>query len=162
MQCPCQSGKTFATCCEPIIQGQKVAVTAEELMRARYTAYTQVEMAFIEKTHDPETRGDVDMDANRKWAESTKWTGLEIHETKQGGANDEVGTVAFTATFETDQGPQRHSELSFFRKRDGQWYFVDASDPTKQPVVRSQPKIGRNDPCPCGSGKKYKKCCGSQ
>jgi hypothetical protein len=28
-----------------------------------------------------------------------------------------------------------------------------------QPIVR-QPKIGRNDPCPCGSGKKYKKCCG--
>ena len=27
-------------------------------------------------------------------------------------------------------------------------------------IVRSQPKIGRNDPCPCGSGKKYKKCCG--
>jgi len=25
---------------------------------------------------------------------------------------------------------------------------------------REQPKIGRNDPCPCGSGKKYKKCCG--
>ncbi len=30
---------------------------------------------------------------------------------------------------------------------------------TLQPIVR-QPKIGRNDPCPCGSGKKYKKCCG--
>ena len=29
------------------------------------------------------------------------------------------------------------------------------------PVVRDQPKVGRNDPCPCGSGKKYKKCCGS-
>ena len=27
-------------------------------------------------------------------------------------------------------------------------------------VRREQPKIGRNDPCPCGSGKKYKKCCG--
>jgi len=26
--------------------------------------------------------------------------------------------------------------------------------------VREEPKIGRNDPCPCGSGKKYKKCCG--
>ena len=27
------------------------------------------------------------------------------------------------------------------------------------PIHRSEPKIGRNDPCPCGSGKKYKKCC---
>jgi preprotein translocase subunit SecA len=30
----------------------------------------------------------------------------------------------------------------------------------QQPYVREQPKIGRNEPCPCGSGKKYKKCCG--
>ena len=30
----------------------------------------------------------------------------------------------------------------------------------QQPYVRSVPKVGRNDPCPCGSGKKYKKCCG--
>ena len=160
MLCPCQSGKTFNQCCGPIISGKKQAETAEQMMRARYSAYTQVEMDFIEKTHDPKTRGDIDMEANRKWAESTKWTGLEIHETTQGGASDEVGTVAFTATFETEEGPQAHRELSLFRKQDGQWYFVDASDPTKQPVVRHEPKVGRNDPCPCGSGKKYKKCCG--
>ena len=29
-----------------------------------------------------------------------------------------------------------------------------------KPVGEKKPKIGRNDPCPCGSGKKYKKCCG--
>ena len=29
------------------------------------------------------------------------------------------------------------------------------------PIAREEPKVGRNDPCPCGSGKKYKKCCGS-
>ena len=33
--------------------------------------------------------------------------------------------------------------------------------PAQQPVVRETPKIGRNDPCPWGSGKKYKKCCGA-
>ena len=30
-----------------------------------------------------------------------------------------------------------------------------------QPIRNTAPRIGRNDPCPCGSGKKYKKCCGS-
>jgi preprotein translocase subunit SecA len=30
----------------------------------------------------------------------------------------------------------------------------------KQPIKRNSPKVGRNDPCPCGSGKKYKQCCG--
>jgi tetratricopeptide (TPR) repeat protein len=31
----------------------------------------------------------------------------------------------------------------------------------EQPIRRAQPKVGRNDPCPCGSGKKYKRCCGA-
>jgi preprotein translocase subunit SecA len=42
----------------------------------------------------------------------------------------------------------------------------DADDidwaPVAQPYVRDEPKIGRNDPCPCGSGKKYKKCHGAR
>ena len=33
-------------------------------------------------------------------------------------------------------------------------------EPEQMPYVRENPKVGRNDPCPCGSGKKYKKCCG--
>ena len=32
--------------------------------------------------------------------------------------------------------------------------------PERRPVRRTGPKIGRNDPCPCGSGKKFKQCCG--
>lgn len=32
--------------------------------------------------------------------------------------------------------------------------------PPKSPIIRATPKIGRNDPCPCDSGRKYKKCCG--
>ena len=34
--------------------------------------------------------------------------------------------------------------------------------PPKEPQRRSMPKIGRNDPCPCSSGKKFKKCCGQR
>jgi len=66
MQCPCQSRAKFSRCCEPIIRGLTQAETAEQLMRARYTAYTQVEMDFIEQTHDPKTRHDIDMKANRE------------------------------------------------------------------------------------------------
>ncbi|GAB1410245.1 preprotein translocase subunit SecA [Desulfovibrionales bacterium] len=36
----------------------------------------------------------------------------------------------------------------------------DASDAKPETVRRADPKVGRNDPCPCGSGQKYKKCCG--
>jgi len=38
---------------------------------------------------------------------------------------------------------------------------VDGDAPARQPYVKKQKKVGRNDPCPCGSGKKYKKCCGA-
>ncbi|MDZ4661523.1 MAG: SEC-C metal-binding domain-containing protein [Pseudomonadota bacterium] len=31
----------------------------------------------------------------------------------------------------------------------------------REPITRDQPKVGRNDPCPCGSGKKFKKCHGA-
>lgn len=161
MLCSCQSGKNFGQCCEPIITDVKQAETAEQLMRARYTAYTQVNMNFIEKTHDPKTKHDIDLEANRKWAETTKWTGLEILETEQGGKDDETGTVEFKATFATEDGPQTHHELAEFRKQDGSWYFSDGKTPGVRTVVRTEPKIGRNDPCPCGSGKKYKKCCGN-
>jgi preprotein translocase subunit SecA len=36
-------------------------------------------------------------------------------------------------------------------------YFQSQS--SSQPIINTEPKIGRNDPCPCGSGNKYKKCC---
>ena len=39
------------------------------------------------------------------------------------------------------------------------WSWLEP-EAVPQPYVRSAPKVGRNDPCPCGSGKKYKKCCG--
>jgi preprotein translocase subunit SecA len=40
-------------------------------------------------------------------------------------------------------------------------YANSPEGPQQQTVVRKSPKVGRNDPCPCGSGKKYKKCCGA-
>ncbi|WP_428239598.1 SEC-C metal-binding domain-containing protein [Gynuella sp.] len=30
----------------------------------------------------------------------------------------------------------------------------------QNPITRAAPKVGRNDPCPCGNGRKFKKCCG--
>jgi len=38
-------------------------------------------------------------------------------------------------------------------------YLRHGEEPSREPI-KKQKKIGRNDPCPCGSGKKYKKCCG--
>jgi SEC-C motif-containing protein len=53
-----------------------------------------------------------------------------------------------------------HHERSQFRKVDGRWYFVSGQKISAPPLKRDAEKVGRNDPCPCGSGKKFKKCCG--
>ena len=43
---------------------------------------------------------------------------------------------------------------------DFQWEPIEEDDTTPTPTTASLPKVGRNEPCPCGSGKKYKNCCG--
>ena len=54
----------------------------------------------------------------------------------------------------------QNSILANVRKIHAYWLMQRSEDaPSSQPVRRSEPRIGRNDPCPCGSGKKYKKCC---
>ena len=45
-------------------------------------------------------------------------------------------------------------------RREKQWEEEDSLE-ALEPFVRDQPKVGRNDPCPCGSGRKFKRCCGS-
>jgi uncharacterized protein YchJ len=46
-------------------------------------------------------------------------------------------------------------------KEDDQWFYVDGDTKGDSPPVTRNIKVGRNEPCPCGSGKKFKKCCGS-
>ncbi len=158
--CPCGSGKEFHICCQPYIDGKEKAPTAEALMRSRYTAYTKVTIEYITATHDPKTRNNHDPDQAREWAENSDWQGLEIIKTEAGGPADETGIVEFKARYRSDDEELEHHEVSEFRKEDGSWYFVDGKVVLPEPIRREEPKVGRNDPCPCGSGKKYKKCCG--
>ena len=88
------------------------------------------------------------------------WKSLEILGTKEGLENDETGEVSFCAHYSVRDFPQELREDAFFRKENDTWYYVDGTVYGKEPVRRESPKIGRNDPCPCGSGRKYKKCCG--
>ena len=158
--CPCGSGKTLATCCEPYINGDALAPTAEMLMRARYTAHTQGNMDFLVTSHTEETRGAIDLELTRRWAERCDWLGLEITATEEGQPGDEEGVVEFIAHYRERDERKQHRERALFDYVDDRWLYRDAEAPEIEPTRRKQPKIGRNDPCPCGSGKKYKKCCG--
>jgi len=160
--CPCCSGKDYALCCEPFILGKQKPDTAEKLMRSRYTAYTKVDVPYIKKTSAPEFHKEFDIEGTRKWAQESQWMNLKILSTEARSPKDTKGIVEFIATFIQNEKTIEHHERSYFRKDNtNTWLFVDGETPkTSQPTItRESPKIGRNDPCPCGSKKKYKKCC---
>ena len=158
--CPCGSGAAFAECCEPIIKGTRESETAEELMRARYSAFVTHAIDFVVASTHSRTRKEIDLDFIREWSETSTWQALQILETKQVNANKAF--VSFEARFANPAGEdQIHREKSLFERENEEWKFV-TGDELKNPTVRYEiPPPGRNDPCPCGSGRKYKKCHGS-
>jgi len=174
MSCACGNSVDFKECCEPFLTGKKLPETAEKLMRSRYTAFTVADMNYIKNTLAPEGRGDFDVAETKKWAEQAKWKKLVILSTKKGTDADTEGEVEFSAFYEHEGDDLQHHEVAQFRKeKNGQWLFIDGdahthpadedleiAHATPQTVVRQNEKIGRNDPCSCGSGKKFKKCCG--
>ncbi len=156
--CPCGSGATYAECCEPIIGGTVTAETAEKMMRARYSAYTKAATDFLFETTHPDHRKGYDHAGTKEWAEKSEWLGLEIIDTNRGGPEDTDGEVEFIARFRERGVRNEHRELGHFKRENGAWYFTTGDMVKSKPAVST--KVGRNEPCPCGSGKKYKKCCG--
>ena len=156
--CPCGSGDAYARCCEPITGGARPAETAEELMRARFTAYTKAAVDFLFDTTHPDHREGYDHSGTKEWAEKSEWMDLEIVKTSQGGPGDTAGRVEFVARFREKGLLQTHHELGHFKREGGTWFFTHGDMVKPKPAVST--KVGRNDPCNCGSSLKFKKCCG--
>ena len=144
--CPCGSGIALADCCGKWHQGQP-APSAERLMRSRYSAYTLGLIDYLVATTLPAQQAALDRDSMRAWSLGSTWLGLEVE------GSELINThafVTFTARWHDGDGEHRHRERSAFVQQAGRWYFIDPTVPLK---------AGRNDPCPCGSGQKFKKCC---
>lgn len=148
-QCPCCSTKLFSGCCGPVIQDQSRAKTAEQLMRSRYTAFTQANNEYLMNSWAMETRPQEISTED----DAIQWLGLEVLECENGSANDREGFVRFTARFLSSGHLCCLHESSHFIKEDGLWYYLDGE------TQSDRAKVGRNAPCPCGSGKKFKRCC---
>ncbi|WP_227430285.1 YchJ family protein [Psychrobacter sp. I-STPA6b] len=173
--CPCSQHtysintltRSYADCCQPLHQsfqtGQQFATTAEQLMRSRYSAFVLQNIDYIVATTLPSQQPLLDKSAIKTWAKQTDWAGLEIvhHNPKIGKRHAQV---EFKAYFTTAEGLQCHHELSTFVKikvKSGdkiaegkaleKWFFVD-------PTVNLS--ISQKQPCICGSGEKFKRCCG--
>ena len=169
--CPCQVAPniqsssapiTYKDCCQPLHKGERCADNAETLMRSRYSAFvltrTNIELAdYIVATTLPAQQVLLDKSAIEAWAKDTDWAGLEVikHAPTLGKRHAQV---EFKAYYNSDDGRQAHHELSAFVKvqdasKDGQvkWYFID-------PTVAMT--VTQKQPCICGSGDKFKQCCG--
>ena len=158
--CPCGLDQQFDNCCGVYLSGDKPAPTAEALMRSRYSAFVVGNVDYVLKTHDPATKNEISEDDVREWAENSVWEGLNILATEKGLEGDSTGKVEFVAHYHTRGKDESHHELSEFVKKDDQWFFHQGYMVDKT-YKREQPKVGRNDPCHCGSGKKFKKCHGA-
>jgi SEC-C motif domain protein len=149
MQCPCLSQKSYQQCCEPFIVGSARPQTPEQLMRSRYTAYTQGNTDYIEDTMREKALIGFDKDSAKQWALGVHWLGLEVLKAPHPQATR--GIVEFIARYEENGVARNIHEISEFARIGGgsRWYYISG----KKPVLE------RNAPCLCGSGKKYKKCC---
>ena len=157
--CPCGSSKQIDACCGPLIAGQP-APTAEALMRSRYAAFTLGNLGYIERT----CTGHAALSFNRSDLEQslpgTAWLGLDIMESHGGQLGDSIGTVKFTVRYRQNGHTFTQVEISQFVRIDGAWRY-EKGEVSLGSKLAPVERVGRNDPCPCGSGKKYKKCCGA-
>ncbi|MDN0105520.1 YchJ family protein [Yersinia rochesterensis] len=160
-QCPCGSTLEYQECCEPYILGTQVAVNPAILMRSRYSAYVKKNVDYLVNTWHPDCNAQKWRDGIIQSFNNTTWHGLTVIAEIESDRDDEA-FVEFIARFSdtnntdtnnTDTNSTQISsmhERSRFLRINEHWYYIDGI----------RPSVGRNDACPCGSGKKHKKCCG--
>lgn len=136
-------------------------------MRSRYAAFTLADADYLYRTVAPKadatdaSRSSGATDAERRslteWSKRVSWLGLTIDETQEGREGDATGEVAFTARYLEDGNLVLLRERSrFARDAAGHWLYLDG-----EPTTETK-RLGRNEPCPCGSGKKLKACHGGR
>ncbi len=153
--CPCGSGRAYGECCEPVLRQLRIPATAEELMRARFTAHVVGDYPFLHRTY----LGTASLPfVEEEVAPSENWMRLVVHGHEPGRTPDSA-FVDFSAYYSQGSGEGVLHEKAEFARRDGRWIYTRAARLGPAPVRSAHPKVGRNDPCPCGSGKKYKNCC---
>ncbi|MDO9618916.1 MAG: YchJ family protein [Pseudomonas sp.] len=149
--CPCGSGQLLTLCCGRYHAGTP-APSAESLMRSRYSAYALGLIDYLVHSTLPAQQAGLAQEAIQTWSLGSTWLGLEVEQAQLIEGEPQHAYVTFTAHWRDEGGTHSHRERSAFVRNNDSWYFID-------PTVEL--KLGRNDPCPCASGLKFKKCCAS-
>lgn len=152
--CYCGSGQTFISCCEPLICGKAYAQTPEQLMRSRYSAYCHHDKnpqcyLYIVQTYHSKVRSEHSATDIANFAKAVRFIGLKILDY----AGLKSTQVHFIASYLVGDKLELLDEISEFELENGLWMYSSGLL-TEHPAV----KLSRNDPCPCGSGVKFKKC----
>ncbi|MFK5892352.1 MAG: YchJ family protein [Pseudomonadota bacterium] len=148
--CPCKSGKNYASCCQPMIQGKQTAQTALQLMSSRYSAFALGNSQYLLDTWHSEFRPE-----SLALDPTIHWINLQIIESSVSNSNSAI--VHFRAYSLIKDQLSILEEKSNFEKVNKQWFYTNGELSPNQ-----NKKISRNASCPCGSGKKFKRCCYQQ
>ena len=144
MSCICGSSKNYDECCGPIISGEVNASSAEQLMRSRYSAYVRGDGRYLVLSTVKMNQHEEDAELIEEFSSSNEWLKLEV-------LHVEKDVIEFKAYYKEGDSVKVLHERSNFVLEDGVWYYKDG--------ILFNSKVERNESYPCGSGKKFKKCC---
>lgn len=142
--CPCGSKLSYRQCCQRLHDGEP-ACSPTALMRSRFCAFSMGLNEYLQHSWHPKTRpASVSIDPQQQWLRLDILNSTELADT---------GSVHFRATGRESERWFVLEEKSVFERYEGHWYYVQGT------YQSTELTPGRNVTCPCGSGRKYKKCC---
>jgi SEC-C motif-containing protein len=124
-------------------------------MRSRFSAHVAHDWGHLHRTYLKTAQEPYDA---KDEPQAADWTRLVIH-SHEPGPRPDTAYVDFTAYYKEGDQEKTLPEKAEFRQVEGAWLYTGPVRQGPAPVRSTQSKVGRNDPCPCGSGKKYKQCC---
>lgn len=127
--CPCGGGP-YGSCCRPLHRQKRLAATAEQLMRSRYSAFALGEIEHLLRTQP----SDQPLEQRRRSLQATcrqlRWRELVILAAEDGGVGDLEGTVRFEAHYSASGKRGLLREYSRFGREggrpDGAWLYLEA------------------------------------
>ncbi|QXP73671.1 Sec-C motif domain protein [Tenacibaculum sp. AHE15PA] len=127
MQCPCNPSNKYSDCCEKAHQNIQTVLTAEVLMRSRYSAFVLANINYLKKSHHSSIRpSDKENKEISQWTKSVEWIKLEVLNTTKGAQTDLTGTVEFKAFFIENGNIDIIHENSSFCKENNHWVYLKA------------------------------------
>lgn len=122
--CPCGRPQPYKTCCYLVHTDISKAITAEDLMRSRFVAFTKGMGDYLMSSHHSSTQPLDQKSEIVRWANSVKWSHLEIITKSKGEVLDTEGTVEFKAYFKEKGKKMCLHENSKFIRENEHWSYL--------------------------------------